>query len=356
MQSLITTQTALGQLADRLANAAWVAVDTEADSRHCYFEKLCLLQVSHPDGDELVDTLAGLDLAPVFTAIQGKEIILQGADYDLRMLRRAAKFVPAAIFDTDMAARLAGLQQTGLGALVEKYFGVKMEKASQKADWAIRPLPEKMIRYAIADTHHLKPLADILRAELQRLGRLEWLRQCCDDLIRRSAVDRERDPDREWRVKGWATLSRHGLSVLRELWHWREEEAQAVDRPPFHILHNERLVAIANAASHHKDYEHLIPPRMKPERRRRLLEAIHRGIQAGPLPRTTGLRKAWTRPTREFLQRLRHLEAVRDARARELGLAPSLIATRAAIEALAQDPAANIGVLLPWQRELMKVG
>jgi ribonuclease D len=212
-----------------------------------------------------------------------------------------------------------------------------------------------MIRYAIADTHHLKPLADILRAELERLGRLEWLQQCCEDLIRRSAVDRERDPDREWRVKGWATLSRHGLAVLRELWHWREEEAQAVDRPPFHVVHNERLVAIAAAASHHKDFDHLIPPRMKPERRRRLLEAVNRGIQAGPLPRTTGPRKAWIRPTREFLQRLRHLETVRDARAHELGLAPSLIATRAAIEALAQDTAANIGVLLPWQRELLKL-
>ncbi|MBI5396474.1 MAG: HRDC domain-containing protein [Verrucomicrobia bacterium] len=353
--SLITTATALSHLAGRLTHAAWVAIDTEADSRHCYYEKLCLLQVSHPQGDELVDTLAGLDLQPVFAALKDKEIILQGADYDLRMLRRAVKFVPAAIFDTDMAARLVGIQQTGLGALVEKYFGVKMEKASQKADWAMRPLPEKMIRYAITDTHHLKPLADILRAELERLGRLEWLRQCCDDLIRRSAVDRKRDPDREWRVKGWATLGRAGLAVLRELWHWREEEAQAVDHPPFHVIHNERLVAIADAASHHKDFDRFIPPRMKPERRRRLLEAVHRGQQAGPLPRPTGSQRAWTRPSREVLQRLKHLEAARDARAHELGLAPSLIATRAALEALAQDTAANIGVLLPWQRELLKL-
>jgi ribonuclease D len=353
---LIATTQALANLGERLRTAAWVAVDTEADSRHCYYEKLCLLQVSDPRGDELVDTLAGLDLQPVFQALQDKEIILHGADYDLRMLRRAAKFVPAVIFDTDMAARLVGIQQTGLGALVEKYFNVHMEKASQKADWAMRPLSEKMVRYAMADTHHLKPLADILRAELERLGRLEWLRQCCSDLIRRSGVDRERDPDREWQVKGWATLNRAGLSLLRELWHWREEEAQAVDCPPFHVIHNERMVAIADAASHHKDFDHLVPPRMKPERRRRLIEAVHRGQQAGPLPRITGPRRPWTRPSREVLHRLNQLEATRNARAHELGLAPSLIATRAALEALATDITVNIGVLLPWQRDLLKLG
>ena len=350
---MIASPKTLYQLADRVRNAAWVAIDTEADSRHCYFEKICLLQVSHPDGDELVDTLAGLDLSPLLASLNGKTLMLHGADYDLRLLRRTYEFVPAAIFDTDVAARLVGIPQTGLGSLVERFFGIHMEKASQKADWARRPLTENMLAYAVADTHHLKPLVDILRAELERLGRLEWMEQSCADVIRRSAITRERDPYTEWRVTGASKLSRHGLAVLREVWTWRDREAQAVDRPPFHILMNERLVMIAAAAADGKPIVPLIPQRMPTARRQRLLDAVHHGLKIGPESLPVIPRGQRQRTTRVQLKHLEELKAVRDAKALALGIEPSLIASRATLEALAQDRAANIGRLLPWQRELL---
>ena len=354
---MITTSNDLQRLADGVQRAAWVSVDTEADSRHCYFEKLCLLQVSHPDGDFLVDTLAGLDLSPLMHALGGRELTLHGADFDLRILRRTTGFVPAAVFDTDIAARLLGVQQTGFSVLVEKHFGVHLEKASQKADWARRPLPEKMVKYATADTHYLKPLADILRAELVRLGRLEWLQQCCADLIEHSGVTRERDPQMEWRVKGWSVLNGAGLAVLRELWHWRDAEAQAVDRPAFHILNNERLVQIADLASHRKDFHHLLPPRMSPPRRQRLEEAVGRGQQVPPPEYPFLPRVPRAKPDFRAMRRAAEIKAVRDARAKELGIDASLIASRATVEALARDREAALvsELLLPWQRTLLKM-
>src|SRR4051812_35099094 len=157
-----------------LQAATWVAVDTEADSLHAYPEKICLIQISTISGDNLIDPLAGTNIDPVLDALSGHELIMHGADYDLRLLRKHHEFVPKAIFDTMLAARLLGLRQFSLSHLVENYVGLKLEKGAQKANWDMRPLTEKMERYARNDTRHLKPLADRLKDELQAKGRLAW--------------------------------------------------------------------------------------------------------------------------------------------------------------------------------------
>src|SRR6266498_208402 len=158
----------------KLHAATWVAVDTEADSLHAYPEKTCLIQISTVSGDNLIDPLAGINIDPVLDALSGHELIMHGADYDLRLLRKHHEFVPKAIFDTMLAARLLGLRQFSLGHLVEKYLGVKLEKGAQKANWALRPLTERMERYARNDTHYLKALADRLKLDLEAKGRLAW--------------------------------------------------------------------------------------------------------------------------------------------------------------------------------------
>src|SRR5947209_5881320 len=106
-----------------LRSARWVAVDTEADSLHAYPEKVCLIQISTAAGDELVDPLAGIDLSPLLEALSGHELIMHGADYDLRLLEKHHRFIPSAIFDTMLAGRLLGLSQFSLGHLVEKFLG-----------------------------------------------------------------------------------------------------------------------------------------------------------------------------------------------------------------------------------------
>src|SRR6266446_8033913 len=145
---VIDTDQKLAAFLPVLRAASWVAVDTEADSLHAYPEKVCLIQISTVSGDELIDPLARVNLDPLLEALAGHELIMHGADYDLRLLRRHHEFVPKAIFDTMLAARLLGLRQFSLGNLVEKYLQVKLEKGAQKANWAMRPLTERMARYA----------------------------------------------------------------------------------------------------------------------------------------------------------------------------------------------------------------
>ena len=180
---MIDTERKIEAFLPVLRAATWVAVDTEADSLHAYPEKVCLIQISTVSGDRLIDPLAGLNLDPLLEALSGHELIMHGADYDLRLLRKHHEFVPSAIFDTMLAARLLGLRQFGLGHLVEKYLGIKLEKGAQKANWAMRPLTERMERYARNDTHYLKPVADQLKAELQTKDRLAWQQESCAQLI-----------------------------------------------------------------------------------------------------------------------------------------------------------------------------
>src|SRR5438105_8123195 len=228
---MIQTDPQLFELLPALAAIDRIAVDTEADSLHCYFEKLCLIQISVPGHDYLVDPLANLDLAPLADVLTPKEIVLQGADFDLRLLRRSLGFVATRVFDTVIAARLLGMRSFSLAALVEKFFGVTLVKGSQKANWARRPLPLHMAEYAINDTHYLLPLAEKLEAGLGERGRLDWFRQSCERAREQAAIQRSRDADEPWRISGAGKLGGRACAVLRELWQWRDQEAQAADRP-----------------------------------------------------------------------------------------------------------------------------
>src|SRR5436190_11282842 len=255
---MIQTDFQLADLLRRLEPHDRIAVDTEADSLHCYYEKLCLIQVSFGGNDYLIDPLAGFDLTPLANALAGKEIVLQGADFDLRLLRRSLNFVATRIFDTVIAARLLGIREFSLSALVEKFFGIVLSKGSQKANWAQRPLPWHMAEYAMNDTRYLLPLAEKLEAQLRERGRLEWFRQSCQRALEQTAVQRVRDEDETWRITGAGTLDGRTSAVLRELWQWRDKEAQAADRPPFHILQNHLLLLAAQdfAAGQIPDFRH----------------------------------------------------------------------------------------------------
>jgi ribonuclease D len=243
--SLIADAAQLADLLPQIQPHDRVAIDTEADSLHSYREKLCLLQLSLPARDYIVDPLAQVDLAPLRDALQTKEIVLHGADFDLRLLRRSLDFGARRIFDTVIAARLLGIREFSLAALVERFFDVTLAKGSQKANWARRPLSPRMLEYATNDTHYLLPLAERLETKLQERDRLDWLRQSCQRAVEQAAVSRVRDEDETWRIRGSGALKGRAAAVLRGLWQWREKEAAAVDRPPFHILQNHELLQSA---------------------------------------------------------------------------------------------------------------
>jgi ribonuclease D len=349
----------LAALIEQISAADRVAIDTEADSLHSYREKLCLLQISVPAAfsaggynDFIVDPLAGLDLEPLRQALEAREIVLHGADYDLRMLQRGLNFSAHTIFDTQIAARLLGIREFSLAALVQRYFGLELPKGSQKANWAKRPLPARMAEYAINDVHYLLALVEKLEAELDACQRRDWLRQSCRHAIEQAAVARVRKQDEFWRVRGSGSIHGRPAAVLRALWQWRESEAEMADRPPFHILQNEKLLnaAVSVASGSMPDYKHF-----SHRRRQAFREAARLGLAAPESDWPVLPRRFGTRPTAETIRRTEELRQRRDKSAEELGLEASFIAPRGTLEAIAADYTRAASLLVPWQRELLGI-
>jgi ribonuclease D len=336
-----------------LRSANWVAVDTEADSLHAYPEKVCLIQISTVSSDRLVDPLAGLDLDPLLDALTGHELIMHGADYDLRLLRKHHEFVPSAIFDTMLAARLLGLRQFGLSHLVEKFLNVKLEKGPQKANWAVRPLTERMERYARNDTYYLKSLADRLKPELEAKQRLAWHQESCARLILDSTTHCPADMDSVWRIRGSHLLERPALAILRELWQWREAEAVGANRPPFFVLSHEALVQIAAASAAAQPIEPFLPRHISERRHGGLMKAIARGQNLSPDHHPWPLRRISRRPSEGERRRFAELQKCRDSHAAALGIDPTLIAGRGMLSDLAHDWDKHTSELMNWQRELL---
>ena len=198
----------------------------------------------------LVDPLALGDLqrlAPLF-ADATPTILVHAGDNDLAHLKRRYRFAFRSIFDTSLAARFLGARALGLDTLLREYLGVELPPSRQKDDWSVRPLSEAQERYAIADVLHLFALKDRLVTELERAGRLAWVEEECAALAAEPPVERVVDPDAWASLKGARDLAPRGRALLKALWQMREDLARAADRPPFKILSDATLTALATAA------------------------------------------------------------------------------------------------------------
>jgi len=319
---------------------AAVPLDTEADSFHHYFEKICLLQL-HADGAAfLVDPLASLPLTPLLARLSERELLMHGADYDLRLLYRGFRFRAQTVFDTMIAAQLLGESEIGLAALLQRRLGVTLDKAHQRADWSLRPLPPTMVAYAAADVVHLPALVASLRSDLEAAGRLEWHREECERLAAASfPEDRAGDPENDWRIKGTNGLGDRERAYVRAIWEVREARARALDAPPFRVLTNERLLHAAKlAAAGAADLTKLFPgPRPLPgafaaEVRRALDAARALPPEAWPRPRRSAAAEA--DPALE--RAVERLKKERDRKAAALKLDPGVLASRVVLTAAAR--------------------
>jgi ribonuclease D len=366
----VTSQQELDSLLDSFRNAPEVYIDTEADSLHHYFEKVCLLQFTvaglaqYPNQTVLVDPLAGLQLGGLLEAIQGKTLIFHGADYDLRMLRSSFDFTPARVFDTMLAARLAGHSALGLEALVLKYTGNKLDHGAQKADWSARPLSNRLLQYAVEDTAYLPTIAAQLRQELETLGRLGWHEQQCQQLIEICSTPMVRNTEDAWRIKGSFELDRESLAILRELWTWRDLEAREWDRPSFMVCNNEALLSFTRWARTNRQanirQSGILPKYWRGRRAESFIEAMKRSWlipeSQYPEPAPRGKRPEFD-PA--FVKRLSRLKQIRADLSSQLQLDPSIVAPNALLEAIsAANPATpeelkSIRRILPWQIELL---
>ncbi|MBW1897182.1 MAG: ribonuclease D, partial [Deltaproteobacteria bacterium] len=243
---LVENHKDLVRIAGELERETALGVDLEADSMFHYQEKVCLVQVSTASENFVFDPLALKDLSPLraLFADSGIRKVFQGADYDIRSLQRDFGIVVGALFDTQIAARLLGMKETGLASLLKNQMGITIEKKYQKKDWSKRPLPQAMLSYAVLDACYLLPMARLLENELRIKGRLSWAEEECE---LQSKVTPSLPDHRPFfmRFKGARKLDRRSLAVLESVLQLRDEVARRRNLPPFKVLGSGPIMEIA---------------------------------------------------------------------------------------------------------------
>lgn len=331
-----------------------IAVDTESNSLHAYRERVCLIQFSTPRFDYVVDPLALSDLSPLAPIFKDPHIekIFHAAEYDLICLRRDFGFEFVNIFDTMHAARVLGYPFVGLDNLLAEKLQVKVDKRHQKADWGARPLTPAQIDYARHDTHYLFVLRDLLEAELREKARFEL---ALEDFTRACRLEdsKEKLNGATWkRFSGRKDVSLRELTILAELCQRRDRIAERLDRPPFKVIDDNLLLAIArNSPEKEVDLAGLgLSPRQIRLWGGEILAAHKRGAQVPLLNRDQP-----KRPSDAVLRRLEKLKTWRKKIAQEMQVESDVILPKIYLNAFAENPPKSLPELAtvmadsPWR-------
>ncbi len=357
----LDTQDDVEKFTRAIQHATQLALDTEGASFHRFVDRVYLLQLSTREQSAVIDPLPTGKLEALGTLVEDPsvEVIFHDADYDLRLLGQDYGWKTRNIFDTRLAAQLLGFKAFGLAALLDKYFGVTLDKKHQRADWSMRPLTADMLAYASQDTMYLHDLRDILHGELEKKGRLGWAKEEFARL-ERTRWEPEDPALGFMRIKGARDLDRRELALFRELVQWRDALAKQLDRSTFRVVGNETLMDIARLRP--SDAKTLMSikgmPRGIGERHAsEVLEAVERGVAVpdADLPQFPRAPR-WDKDP-DFDARVNALRTVRDEAAKRLDLDPGVLGSRERLESIARrmpqsiEDLVDIADLRRWQIE-----
>lgn len=325
----VDTPSGLEVVLKALRGADAIAVDLEADSMFHFKEKVCLIQIASLDHLFIVDPIRVRDLSvlkPLFGNHRIKKVF-HGSDYDVRSLFRDFDIVIHNLFDTELASRFLGFQQSGLDAMLQTFFNVKLEKKYQKKDWSIRPLPEAMITYAAKDVHHLLPLAKLLKKDLSEKKRLAWVEEECD-LLSKVRPNATKTEPLFLSFKGAGRLPPEDLAVLEALLIWRKRAARKKDLPLFKVIGSNTLLTLVRIKPRtREDLEksRALSTKQASMYGRQLLEAIGNGLKTPgdclpiyPRTRTPRLPESKIRIAKK-------LKTWKDKKAADLAIDPALV-------------------------------
>jgi ribonuclease D len=359
----LDTAEATSRFLEGLAGVDRIAVDTEGASFHRFIDRIYLLQLSTRDRTAIIDPLpigAPRELGGLIEDPR-VEVVFHDADYDLRLLHQDYGWQARNIFDTRVAAQLLGIRAFGLAALLDKYFGVKLDKKHQRADWSMRPLTSDMLEYAAQDTMHLLELRDRLADELKAANRWDW---ACEEfeLLEQTRWDEDNEATAFLRMKGARDLNRRELALLRELVQWRNEVARRADRATFRVVGNEPLLELARLKPTTREALAAVkgmPRGLLDRAAADMLAAIKRGVELpdAELPRFPKSAR-WERDP-EFDARVSALRTVRDAAATRLDLDPGVLCSRDRLEAVARrnpssiEELSEVPELRRWQVDVL---
>lgn len=324
----VTTDSQLQQFCQRLDGCEWIAVDTEFISERTYRPVLCLVQVATQSELALIDALAIDDVTPFWRAVAapGHETIVHAGRGELEFCVRATGKRPAGLFDVQLAAGLVGIEYpAGFRTLLYRVLGETPRAEETRTNWRRRPLSDRQIQYALDDVRYLPAIRDSLRARLHELGRLGWLEE--EMSVWQEEAEQALSEERWRRVSGKSSLDRQSLAVVRELWRWRESEAERRDCPTRRVLRDDLIIELAKRKTAELKQIRAVRGLERGDLKRalpRIAESIQRALS---LPE-----QDWpTRPFREETPRLavlgQLLSAALGSICRQAELAPGLVGT-----------------------------
>ncbi len=354
--TLLTDTCAVAEFCRRMADAAFVTVDTEFIRERTFWPQLCLVQIAGEEEAGAIDALApGMDLAPVFELMKNRRIlkVFHAARQDIEIFHHLGGEIPAPIFDTQVAGMVCGFgESASYETLVAQIARKQIDKSSRFTDWAQRPLSTRQIDYALSDVVHLRPVYEELSRRLEKSGRGDWLAEEMGVLTDPATYRAE--PREAWRRLKTRSHSRKHLAVLREVAAWRETEAQTRDLPRNRIVRDEALLEIAahtpcsaaELARARSISKGLAEGRMGAA----ILEAVAQGLavpesEHPQLPPKAEL-PAGLKPVVELLKVLLKMKCERH------GVAQKLVASTEDLERIAADDEAPVPALQGWRREV----
>ncbi|MDW3218364.1 MAG: ribonuclease D [Acidimicrobiales bacterium] len=348
---IVDTDAGLAEVVDALLAEPRYALDTEFHRERTYWPKVALVQIAWPGDLVLIDPLE-VDLAPLRAVMESDAVaVLHAASQDLEVLELECGAVPRILFDTQIAAGFLGMSTPSLASLHERELGFSLPKGSRLTDWLERPLATSQLDYAAADVERLLDIHDQLMAQLEERGRVGWAADECE--IMRTRWRGPRDPDEAWRkIKEARHLKGRPLTVARSIAAWRERRAAEIDQPVRFVLSDIAVVGIAQAAP--SDLDALAKIRgvdkglAKGSLGPAILEAVAHGLASDWRPPRAPKRSSDTRDLRPAVALV---AAWVNQLARDRELDPTLLATRADVEALVRgDDDARLAT--GWRAEL----
>ncbi len=350
----ISQQAEWDAVASEFGAAPRLAVDTERNGRYSYRERICLIQISDGAQTVLVDPLAVHDLTALGDILHDPRVVkaIHGSEEDIRFFHRDFGFAVDNLFDTGMAARFLGVARPNLGAVLEEFSGVVIPKDPklQMSHWGLRPLPRAALDYAAGDVHHMLPLVDELEYRLAKAGRTAWVEEECERVARLRFPPEEPPETAYRRIKGWDSLTPRQITILREIYVFRDDKACVWDIPIYQAASNDDLFVIAQADGMvERGVGGLLANRCFGE----LREVIERAIDGpeDPKPQPETHREPWPAERRE---RLKFLKAWRTRVSQELDLAVSHIWPTPSLERIASGPESLAGEMADGHAEVRR--
>lgn len=340
----------------RLRQQPRLAIDLEANSMYAYQEEICLVQVSIPGQDYIVDPLGNFSLAGLGELIQDPSVekVFHAAEYDLILMKGQFGWELANLFDTMWAARILGIERVGLANILGDVYQLKIDKKYQRANWCHRPLSRPQLAYAQADTHYLLDLRDYFARKLQEAGRMEEAQEIFAEQTEIELNDNSFDVNDFWSIHGVHKLPPSGKSVLKALAIYRDREARRRDKPHFKIFHNKTLLQLAREQPRTREELARVRGMTQGQLRRYghdLLRLIDDNRQLPPPPRPPRRQ----RPPHDVMERYERLHTWRKERGRERGVESDVIISRDSLWALARanprnkTELAKVAGVGPWR-------